>query len=451
MITTSFRILRSSMFLLLFLWPTLATSQDLAPLFAPATSQEMVLVENDWARRSTEPSNAAIDRTVMMEGFRMQRISFHLDNLHQYGVLRYPKDFTPGQKFPVLMLLHGGFSGFWFNFPLNFDADYTSGCLADSFFVVCPTYRGEDLAGGDLGNVSSEGEPSVWDRDCDDSMAMLTAVLSLVPELDPDRVTAHGGSRGGNVAYHMAVRDPRVKRTVVLFGPSQFRQADIQSECQDHIDGIAQAQSSLAIKVISEIIEPWNAGQLTLFEARHLLTAWSICDFLPPEIQLQVHHGLADEIVLPVHSFLVAEQMEEVGGDNANFALHTYPDGNHNPSSLVGHDILVEDFLCSYEEPFSANPPMQTGLILKVWPNPFYGHLNVLVQASSDADKTSASYWGEVIDLRGHRVGLFEVIVGREISWPAHDLQGRPLPSGQYRLQVVGHPDFASRQIVLLR
>ncbi len=100
---------------------------------------------------------------------------------------------------------------------------------------------------------------------------------------------------------------------------------------------------------------------------------------------------------------------------------------------------------------FRHPPPVQTGMILKVWPNPFHGQLNVLVQTNENAGRSSKPYWGEVIDLRGHRVGLFELTPGREVSWLAHDLQGRALPSGQYRLQMVGHPGQSYRQIVLLR
>jgi len=430
----------------------LSSAQDLAPLFETPTASELAAVKTQWDGRLINPTNPTADRTATLDGMRMDRISFDFDGLHQYGLLRYPRDFTPGRKYPVLVLLHGGFSGFWYDLPLHFDVDYPSGCIADSFFVVCPTYRGESLSGGELwGNVASEGEPSFWDRDCDDSMAMLTAVLEWESGLDPQRIVVHGGSRGGNVAYHMAIRDTRVKRVVVLFGPSQFRQDDIQNECQIQVDGGAEAESPLAQKVLSEIIEPWNTGQMSLTEARQLLTAWSACDFLPPETPLQVHHGLLDETVPPAHSYLVADHMEVLGAPDSAFSLYTYTSGSHNAATLHGHEELVEELFCNWSGSVSAAPPSRWGVEIEAWPNPFYGQLNIRVTDGNDDLKNARQYAGEIFDLRGRRVGVFSTLSGQTATWLPRDSEDRPLPSGQYRLRLKSQPENVFRRVILLR
>ncbi len=432
-------------------WPSEAFAQNLEDLFAPATGQDFSNVHSDWSHRPDQPTSAAIDRTATLDGFRMDRISFDFDGLHQYGLLRYPRHYTPGDKFPVLMYLHGGFNGLWYQDPLHFDDDFPSTCVADSFFVVCPTYRGEALSGGELGNVFSEGPTSVWNRDTDDSMAMLTAVLDLVDGPDPLQVMALGQSRGGTVAYQMLVRDPRVSRTVVLFGPSQFRMPSIQSELQAHLDGTAEVSGPLAGKVLEEIIEPWVAGEIDLAEARHWLTIWSICDFLPEDIILQTHHGLADESVLPEQSYMVSEHMSQFDGGVEGFTLHTYDNGQHNPSTLHGYEELVEELLCSFQEPISSVPDFRDTGLLQAWPNPFTGQLRVRADDPAKNLSPVKQLYAEVFNLRGHRVSQFVLEPGVSITWQAKDSSGRPLPAGQYSLRILNNPQFPVQRILLLR
>ena len=106
---------------------------------------------------------------------------------------------------------HGGMVGMTANEVLNFDADYPTTHLADTYLVIAPTYRSEPFRGGaGLNGDTSSGDDSPFDYDADDSIALLTAVLANMPQADPDHIVQWGRSRGPNVAWHVALRDPRI-------------------------------------------------------------------------------------------------------------------------------------------------------------------------------------------------------------------------------------------------
>ena len=72
----------------------------------------------------------------------------------------------------------------------------------------------------------SEGLPSPWDWDVDDTMSLLSVAFEHVPELDEERVAILESSRGGAVgavgALLAAVRDRRIDAVVEFFGPTDF-------------------------------------------------------------------------------------------------------------------------------------------------------------------------------------------------------------------------------------
>jgi len=427
-----------------------AFGQDLRPLFADATDGEISLVRQEWAQRNTTPTDYTVRRTAETEGFQLTRISYVLDDLQLTGVVRYPRQFTESGSFPVLVLLHGGFTGFWYDFPLHFDEDYPSSCIADSFIVVCPTFRGETLAGGDLlGSAISEGETSFWDYDCDDAMAMLTAVLANIPEADVSRVVALGQSRGGNVAYHMAVRDPRVQKTVVLFPPSQFRDASVQLEVQAHIDGVQDVTNPLPEKVIEEIVNHYLAGEKSLAEARRHLTAWSAVEFLAGSLEIQVHHGDADETVPLLHSAIVADEMRQQGASFPGFQYYVYPGGHHNSSSLLGYEAKVEDFLCHLTN-VSAVPDIIFPERLQAYPNPFAGQVALEVSGESGKRSTSNPIF-DIMDIRGRRVRTLLGQGSTTANWDGFDDSGRLLPAGSYLVALRNNPLIRPINLTLLK
>lgn len=404
-----------------------AGAQDLGPLFAPPTPAEIVAVRADWATRPVDPIGWEIVDESTADGFRWQLVRTTLEGVDVYGVLRFPRAVPAGTPARVLLLHHGGTSGIQYSFVRDFDADHPGGCLADSALVVAPTYRDEAfLGGGGLTVRSSGGDPSPFDYDADDAIALLNAVLANVPEADPVGLTSWGRSRGANVAWHTALRDPRIRRTSAYFAPTDFRRPEIQAECQQAVDTGTPSTDSLAKRVMSFIVEPWLAGTISLSAARHDLLAWSVVPFLDAPLRVQLHHGEDDSLVPVAHALAADSALTAAGAIPPEFEAWLYPEGGHSTSGLTGHATRCEDYLCApLIRTAVAVPPAPR---IAVAPNPFSGTTRLMWD--DPAIKNTKSIKCDIINARGRRTTT--ITLDPESTWDGKDAEGRPAPSGTY-------------------
>jgi dipeptidyl aminopeptidase/acylaminoacyl peptidase len=103
-----------------------------------------------------------------------------------------PPDFTPGRKYPVLMLIHGGPQGFWGHaWTYRWNAQVFA---AAGYVVVMPNPRGSSGYGQ---KFVDEINNDWGGRAFDDIMAVADHIVSDVPFADASRMTAAGGSYGG--------------------------------------------------------------------------------------------------------------------------------------------------------------------------------------------------------------------------------------------------------------
>jgi dipeptidyl aminopeptidase/acylaminoacyl peptidase len=132
-----------------------------------------------------------------------------------------PYGFQAGQKYPVLMLIHGGPQGNWgHNWTYRWNAQVFA---AAGYLVVMPNPRGStgygqkfiDEINGDWG-----GKPF------DDIMAVTDHVAAGIPYADAARLTAAGGSYGGYMVDWMLGHTQRFKALISHSGvydlPSEF-------------------------------------------------------------------------------------------------------------------------------------------------------------------------------------------------------------------------------------
>ncbi|MDO9693187.1 MAG: hypothetical protein Q7W56_00490 [Candidatus Latescibacteria bacterium] len=435
-----------------------ATAQtDLTALFAPATGAEVAAVTQDWAGRLPTPTNWKVVRAGVdsATGYAVQAVSHEIEGFTHYGGLRFPRDWQTQGRFPVLVLLHGGFDGLTLDFLVNFDKDFPGTALADSFLVVAPTFRSEPLNGGaPLGIRSSGGEPSPFDRDCDDTMALLTAVLLNIPQADPDYVVVLGGSRGGNVAYHMALRDPRVRRTAIRYAPTDFFADHVRLSAQERID-TGVTGDSLGRQVADMIAAPWLAGQLTLAQARHSLISWCVLPHLHAEVPLQIHHGELDNTV-PILQSARADSVMTAGGAVApQYVYYVYPQGGHVPDSLVGSEQRILDYLLNLPALTEVGAVPLRPSALRGWPNPFAGGTTVALAGSDAGGKISpAEALVEIRDARGRLLRRLELTPdGSALSrrWDGRDAGGREVAAGVYYAVLRDRRGSAPLKLVRLR
>ena len=412
---------------------TSSAQTDLTPLFSEPTAAEIEALQADWASRPTEVTDFVHERYDQREGFTISRGSFTFEGLKQYVMVRFPLDYVPGGSYPVLIYHHGGTQGLYCGSSLDFDVTFPRGCIADSAFFLAPTYRGEVFNGGDyLSYRVSEGEVSVWDRDCDDAMAMLTSFLAVTPEADTQRLFSFGRSRGATVAYHMAVRDPRLRRSVIMFGASNFRHENIVADCQLEVDEGILATNTVSSKVMQYIAGPWLAGEISLQDARHLLNGWSIRYTLNGDVRMQVHHGGEDDRIVIDHAYLVDDLMQQWGAGEPEYQFYTYPNAGHNPIGMYGYEERVEEYIClPPEENLSAVflPEIKTSI--SAWPNPFTTRVQLQIDGER-ADKSSTVSMS-IVDLRGRLVRNLEPgTLGGAFVWDGCDQKGQEAPAGVY-------------------
>ena len=306
-------------------------------LFAPPSAAEMCAVQAEWARRDTRSYDAREEWRDEGRSGTTLVLSHTVDGLRHYGAVRIPAG-AAGRQLPVLVIAHGGDKG---TSGYNF---IRSGPIAEGWIQVLPSYRSERLAVRALRRYRSEGRPSPWDRDVDDVMALLSAVLERVPEADSARVAAWGRSRGGGVALLMAARDPRVKGVVDFFGPTDFYLPEVR-QLADRALRSRIPKLPGAGYLADSVLFALRDGRTTVERARSELLRRSPVYFahrLPPT---QIHHGTRDKEVPIVHSERLADAFARAGRAAPLWELNRYPGGGHRPHTLRGARQRAEAWL----------------------------------------------------------------------------------------------------------
>ena len=114
------------------------------------------------------------------------------DGAKVHSFMIRPPNFTPGRKYPVLMLIHGGPQGFWGHaWTYRWNAQVFA---AAGYVVVMPNPRGSTGYGQ---KFIDEINDDWGGRAFDDIMAVADHIVSDVPFADASKMTAAGGSYGG--------------------------------------------------------------------------------------------------------------------------------------------------------------------------------------------------------------------------------------------------------------
>jgi len=341
--------------------PRVVAGVDLDVLFAPATQAEVDAVLADWAARTPTASGfqveSTIETTLLDVDVRASVVSHVVDGHRHYSafVVPFGDDADPG-PLPVLVYLHGGDEGFAVDdiFSLaSFAPD-----LAGRVVWVAPSFRSEAVRFQGM-TFTSEGEPSPWDRDVDDALALLEVVAAEVPEADVNRVALVGLSRGGGVALLMAERDPDIDLVVEFFGPTDFFDGFIQDVVADALRGVLRDLPGLEF-LNGEFIVPLREEQTTIAAVRGELVRRSAVLYADRLPDLQVHHGELDTVVEVSQAESLIDTMLELGrgasplcppldgpsgmGDPL-FEACLYPSGSHNPLTMSGSVPRAATFL----------------------------------------------------------------------------------------------------------
>ena len=324
-----------------------AQNFDLTPIFAPPTPAEVQTILNEWQGRTHDVAGYQLEMAYVDpgSGFRYEVVSHLIQGERHYGVIRFPGQYTPGERYPVLVVCHGGVAGAAVEELENLLNVLPGQCVGDDFFMVMPSYRGEQLRSTVAGIFQSEGTQSWADEDVDDASTLLSAVLDNQPDMDRAQVAAWGISRGGSVALLLSARDDRIRRTVDLFGFTDLSLPTVVARV-DAIVNHGIAPTGLGRLVNDAVVEPYRNGLTTLAEARLAWLRRSPCFFVDNLPPVQLHHGLQDVQVDPTHTQVMLDALAAAGVPLSEARGFYYPSGMHGVNSLPGHGMEVEPFLC---------------------------------------------------------------------------------------------------------
>ena len=308
---------------------------DLNALFAPPTADEITQVKEEWDTRTPEVSGVRpeLDSEVPagLGSVRVRILSHTVGGLRHYGAVVTPVGAEPG-SLPVILYAHGGDGGV--EIEDTFLLNQILQLQGLSAALVIPSYRSEPLRLGDQVFLS-EGPPSPWDRDVDDTISLLSVALEQAPELDEERVAIVGFSRGGGVGLLTAARDPRIDAVVEFFGLTDLFDEYAREIFEEALDG--ELRDLPGLDYLNEILVlPWKMGVLSDAEARLELVRRSgvyFVDRLPP---VQLHHGTEDTVVAVSQANRLIAAMKAAGKTDQDFEHYIYAGAGHDITALIG-------------------------------------------------------------------------------------------------------------------
>ncbi len=310
---------------------------NLDELFAPPTAAEVAAVRDEWGGRDVSARDVEIVKSDTVSGGTVTDVSVRVvahtvGGVLHYGAVAVPSGATSA-SLPLLVVGHGGDGGIDIDDALLL-LGFGLGDAVDDFVFVVPSFRSEPLFFQGT-EFRSGGDPSPWDWDVDDALALLSAAGEIAPEADTSRIGVVGFSRGAGVGLLMAERDPRIDAVVEFFGPTDFFGTFVQDVVEEALRGMPRNLPGLAY-LDAQFIQPLKRGELTIQDVRPELVRRSPVYFVDRLPQVQVHHGTADATVPVSQAERLIEVMQADGRHAPAFEYYLYTGGGHNPLSLPG-------------------------------------------------------------------------------------------------------------------
>lgn len=233
---------------------------------------------------------------------------------------------------PAVLLFHGytGSSGDW-NDKLSLvsqgysvaalDCRGQGGLSEDVGGTKGPTYRGHIIRGLD------DSPEKLLFRQIFLDCAQLASIVMAMPEVDPDRVAATGGSQGGGLTLACAALEPRIRKAAPVY----------PFLC----DYLRVWEMDLAVAAYEEIrtylrqFDPTHARRDQIFEQLGYIDV----QFLAPRIRAEVllQTGLMDTVCPPSTQFAAYNKI------TSQKQIVLYPDYGHE--GMPGSSDLIFDFL----------------------------------------------------------------------------------------------------------
>lgn len=303
-------------------------------LFAPPTDVDIRTEQIRWAQRDVSAQGISVlaetSANFGSSPATIRIVSHTVEGVRHVGAIASADDAAPG-SLPILTYVHGGNEGENLNDVLNLIA-VAFGGVPDDFVYVVPSLRAESLYFNNTW-YHSEGEPSPWDLDVDDALALVNVAIATVPAADSTRIGVVGFSRGACVAMLMGERDERINLVVEFFGPTDFFGEYMETLAEEAIRGTPRDLPGLDYLTENYLI-PLRDGETHIGAVRSQMLRRSPVYFVHRLRQLQAHHGTADTVVDVSQAYSLIDAMDEGGFAAPEFEAYIYNGGTH--TSVLG-------------------------------------------------------------------------------------------------------------------
>ena len=307
---------------------------NVSELFAAPTEAEKAAVLAEWQTRDVSPRNVQVVSTLTVSGtgiegttrtFNATVVSHTAAGVTHVGAILVPAGTPAGARLPVVVYAHGGDQGTRVE-----EGAAIAGLLTPpqrSFIWVVPSFRAERLRFGSQSRTS-DGPASPWDYDVDDALALVNIAVASYGG-DANAIGAVGFSRGGGVALLMGVRDPRVRRVLDLFGPTDFFGSYVEEIVADALGGGTRNLPGFDV-LNARFVQPLREGTVTVAQMRTELLRRSPARFADRLPVVQVQHGTADDVVLVSQAKALIDAMK----GRADFTSFLWEGGKHDPTTF---------------------------------------------------------------------------------------------------------------------
>lgn len=239
---------------------------------------------------------------------------------------------APGDAHPAVVMFHGytGSSGDWID---------KLGYVAMGYTVAALDCRGQGGLSEDIGCVvgwTLQGHIVRGLADAPEKMlyrqiyldtAQLAGIVMDMPDVDPGRVGATGGSQGGGLTLACAALEPRIRRAAPVFpfltDYQRVWEIDLAQDAYSELQGYFRR------------FDPRHEREEALFTKLGYIDVQYLCPRIEAEVLMGV--GLMDTVCPPSTQYAAYNKIR------SSKSVVIYPDFGHE--ALPGHPDIVFQFM----------------------------------------------------------------------------------------------------------
>ena len=273
----------------------------------------------EMRKQNYETEPITIEETLANKsGYKQFIASYMSDGNRIQGLLTVPISNDKNEKFPVIIFNHGYIPPEQYRTTEKYVA-YVDYFARNGYIVFKSDYRGH---GDSEGNPEGAYYSTAYTRD------VLHAVNAVKqhPQADDDRIGMWGHSMGGHITLRSMVTTGDIKAGVI-WGGVVASYGDMMNNWRRRQPWRPSSSESAARRPTrDELIKEFGSPDSASPFWRSISPIYFVKDISGP---VQIHHGLADDVVPWEFSESLSKALE---AENKDVEYYTYPGGDHNLS-----------------------------------------------------------------------------------------------------------------------